>query len=147
MCAHYALEVKTLLKKWSEMFFSPWNCRVCLCFPCFLLVRTHAVAEVGVRLSLGSVGMVSHRAWISCRAKRARQMSPRVLFYFWIMSLSVLMGVWQWHWCYPPAILWSATVLQTFVSCLCDLFANLMFWILMLGCVSYRWYWVAGETW
>lgn len=67
-------------------------------------------------LSLGSVGMVSHRAWISCRAKRARQMSPRMLFYFWIMSLSVMMGLWQWHWCSPPAISWSAMLFETLKS-------------------------------
>lgn len=44
-------------------------------------------------------------AWISCRAERARQMSPRVLFYFWTMLLSALMGLWQWYWRCPPALM------------------------------------------
>lgn len=125
--------------------YSLRNCLVRLYFPCLLIVRAHAIAEVGVRLSLGSVGMVSHRAWISCRAKRARQMSPRTLFYFWIMSLSVLMGVWQWHWRCPPAISWSATLVQTLKSSPCDLFVYFVLWILMLGCVSWEFVSSRGE--
>lgn len=44
---------------------------------------------VGVGLAahetkLGSVGTVGSSQWISCWAESARQMSPRVQFYFWV---------------------------------------------------------------
>lgn len=70
--------------------------------------RHCSCGTVGVWLlqkqSVGTVGMVS--VWISCRATSVGQMSPRVLFYFWIL-LSVLMGVWQWDRCSPPAVVCS----------------------------------------
>lgn len=60
---------------------------LCVC------VRADSVAVVGVPLA------ESRLCWhgepesvISCQAETARQMSPRMRFYFWITSLSVLMG-------------------------------------------------------
>lgn len=81
--------------KWAVFYLGKWwFCRFPVCNRpiCFQHVRAHAVASALTCLALGSVGAVSHKLWISCWVEKAGQMSPRMLFYFWIMSSSVLMG-------------------------------------------------------
>lgn len=81
--------------KWAVFYLGKWwYCRFPVCNRpiCFQHVRAHAVASALTCLALGSVGAVSHKLWISCWVEKAGQISPRMLFYFWIMSSSVLMG-------------------------------------------------------
>lgn len=108
-----------------------------------LHILTHNVVGVPpavLETQLGYVGMVSWRTWISCRAERVRQMSSRVLFYFWIMLLSVLMGLWQWDWCCPQAMLWSAMLVWTLLkSPQCDRFVIFMWTLKLWACWGFRW--------